>query len=199
MRTAVFGSHAQLAPAYVTHAGPQVSLHKRHNVAAARRVASDARAMLGANGIIDTNKVAPVSTARLACVVCHTEEGRYVGPAHLSERHSPHCKYGMLTRILFAMTNCHDRAPFVQCHAKAEIACNCTNGEQKRNGMTCRHARSLPDASLMMLRRQAGCVRGTSQVMRHMMNIESVYTYEGTDDVHALAIGRALTGMSAFA
>lgn len=40
---------------------------------------------------------------------------------------------------------------------------------------------------------------GTLQVMRHMMNIESVYTYEGTDDVHALAIGRALTGMSAFA
>jgi alkylation response protein AidB-like acyl-CoA dehydrogenase len=36
------------------------------------------------------------------------------------------------------------------------------------------------------------------QVMRHMMNIESVYTYEGTDEVHALAIGRALTGMSAF-
>jgi len=25
-----------------------------------------------------------------------------------------------------------------------------------------------------------------------------VYTYEGTDEVHALAIGRALTGMSAF-
>ena len=43
----------QLAP----HAGLQVSLHKRHNVAAARRVASNARAMLGANGIIDTNKV----------------------------------------------------------------------------------------------------------------------------------------------
>ena len=38
-----------------------------------------------------------------------------------------------------------------------------------------------------------------AQVMRHLMNIESVYTYEGTGDVHALAVGRALTGMSAFA
>ena len=47
--------------------------------------------------------------------------------------------------------------------------------------------------------KQADSCRCTSQVMRHMMNIESVYTYEGTDDVHALAIGRALTGMSAFA
>lgn len=35
-------------------------------------------------------------------------------------------------------------------------------------------------------------------VMRHMMNLESVYTYEGTDDVHLLAIGRAITGENAF-
>ncbi|KAK9810885.1 hypothetical protein WJX73_005359 [Symbiochloris irregularis] len=35
-------------------------------------------------------------------------------------------------------------------------------------------------------------------VMRHLMNIESVYTYEGTDEVHALALGRALTGHNAF-
>ena len=36
-------------------------------------------------------------------------------------------------------------------------------------------------------------------VMRHLMNIESVYTYEGTHEVHTLAIGRALTGINAFA
>ncbi len=36
-------------------------------------------------------------------------------------------------------------------------------------------------------------------VIRHMMNIESVYTYEGTHEVHTLAIGRALTGLNAFA
>lgn len=59
-----------------------MSLHKRHNVAAARRVASDARAMLGANGIIDTNKVAPVSTALLVSVVCYTRQRHYVEPAH---------------------------------------------------------------------------------------------------------------------
>ncbi len=35
-------------------------------------------------------------------------------------------------------------------------------------------------------------------VMRHMMNLESVYTYEGTHEVHTLGIGRALTGISAF-
>ena len=34
--------------------------------------------------------------------------------------------------------------------------------------------------------------------MRHMANLESVYTYEGTHDVHSLIIGQAVTGMSAF-
>jgi len=36
-------------------------------------------------------------------------------------------------------------------------------------------------------------------VMRHMANLESVRTYEGTDEIHQLVLGRALTGISAFA
>lgn len=36
-------------------------------------------------------------------------------------------------------------------------------------------------------------------VMRHMANLESVRTYEGTDEVHQLVIGRELTGIAAFA
>ncbi len=35
-------------------------------------------------------------------------------------------------------------------------------------------------------------------VMRHMMNLETVNTYEGTHDVHALILGRAQTGLQAF-
>jgi len=34
--------------------------------------------------------------------------------------------------------------------------------------------------------------------MRHMANLESVYTYEGTHDVHSLVLGQAITGLSAF-
>ena len=34
--------------------------------------------------------------------------------------------------------------------------------------------------------------------MRHMANLESVYTYEGTHDVHSLVLGQALTGLNAF-
>jgi glutaryl-CoA dehydrogenase len=36
-------------------------------------------------------------------------------------------------------------------------------------------------------------------VIRHMLNLESVFTYEGTDNVHTLVIGQYLTGMNAFA
>jgi glutaryl-CoA dehydrogenase len=35
-------------------------------------------------------------------------------------------------------------------------------------------------------------------VMRHMVNLETVNTYEGTHDVHALILGRAITGLQAF-
>jgi glutaryl-CoA dehydrogenase len=36
------------------------------------------------------------------------------------------------------------------------------------------------------------------QIMRHMLNLETVNTYEGTHDVHALILGRAITGLQAF-
>jgi glutaryl-CoA dehydrogenase len=32
----------------------------------------------------------------------------------------------------------------------------------------------------------------------HMLNLESVVTYEGTETIHQLSVGRALTGLSAF-
>ena len=34
--------------------------------------------------------------------------------------------------------------------------------------------------------------------MRHMANLESVYTYEGTHDMHALILGEKITGISAY-
>jgi glutaryl-CoA dehydrogenase len=35
-------------------------------------------------------------------------------------------------------------------------------------------------------------------VIRHVLNLESVNTYEGTHDIHALVLGRAQTGIQAF-
>ncbi|MGE5180447.1 MAG: acyl-CoA dehydrogenase family protein, partial [Acidobacteriota bacterium] len=36
------------------------------------------------------------------------------------------------------------------------------------------------------------------QCGRHMLNLESVYTYEGTHDIHTLAVGKDITGLDAF-
>ncbi len=59
-------------------------------------------------------------------------------------------------------------------------------------------------ASALEIARSARSILGGNGVsaeypiMRHAANLESVYTYEGTHEVHTLAIGRALTGISAF-
>jgi glutaryl-CoA dehydrogenase len=41
-------------------------------------------------------------------------------------------------------------------------------------------------------------ITGEFSMMRHMMNLESVITYEGTHDIHLLILGNEITGLSAF-
>jgi glutaryl-CoA dehydrogenase len=41
-------------------------------------------------------------------------------------------------------------------------------------------------------------ITGEFSIMRHMMNLESVITYEGTHDVHLLITGMDVTGLNAF-
>ena len=41
-------------------------------------------------------------------------------------------------------------------------------------------------------------ISGEFRVVHHMMNMESVNTYEGTYDIHGLILGRAITGIQAF-
>jgi len=45
----------------------------------------------------------------------------------------------------------------------------------------------------------ANGVAAEYNIMRHVANLESVNTYEGTHDIHALILGRAQTGLQAFA
>ena len=44
----------------------------------------------------------------------------------------------------------------------------------------------------------ANGISGEYPVMRHLMNMESVYTYEGTYDMHTLILGEDITGIPAF-
>jgi glutaryl-CoA dehydrogenase len=41
-------------------------------------------------------------------------------------------------------------------------------------------------------------ITGDFPIMRHMMNLESVITYEGTHDIHLLITGLDITGIAAF-
>ena len=41
-------------------------------------------------------------------------------------------------------------------------------------------------------------ITGDFSIMRHMMNLESVITYEGTHDIHLLITGMDITGIAAF-
>ncbi len=65
----------------------------------------------------------------------------------------------------------------------------------KRNA--CYEALEVARAGRDML--GANGVADEYQTMRHMCNLESVKTYEGTHDIHTLILGRAITGLSAFA
>ena len=59
-------------------------------------------------------------------------------------------------------------------------------------------------AEALWIAREARSVLGANgitteyPVIRHMNNLESVYTYEGTNEIHTLVLGQAITGVSAF-
>ena len=41
-------------------------------------------------------------------------------------------------------------------------------------------------------------ISGDYHIIRHMINLETVNTYEGTANIHALILGRAITGIQSF-
>ncbi|WP_207385042.1 acyl-CoA dehydrogenase family protein [Legionella fairfieldensis] len=63
-------------------------------------------------------------------------------------------------------------------------------------GNACREALKIARACRNLL--GANGISLEYHVIRHMLNLESVFTYEGTDNVHTLVLGRHLTGINAF-
>jgi len=60
----------------------------------------------------------------------------------------------------------------------------------------CREALSIARSARNLL--GANGISGEYDIFRHMNNLESVFTYEGTDNIHHLILGRHITGLSAF-
>lgn len=63
-------------------------------------------------------------------------------------------------------------------------------------GNSCREALKIARSCRNLL--GANGISLEYHVIRHMLNLESVFTYEGTDNVHTLVLGRHITGISAF-
>ena len=61
-----------------------------------------------------------------------------------------------------------------------------------------RATRAISSALPQLLRLISEIISDEFHVIRHMMNLEAVNTYEGTHDIHALILGRAITGIQAF-
>lgn len=63
-------------------------------------------------------------------------------------------------------------------------------------GNNCREALAIARSARNLL--GANGISLAYHVIRHMNNLESVFTYEGTDNIHTLVLGKYLTGISAF-
>jgi glutaryl-CoA dehydrogenase len=90
-------------------------------------------------------------------------------------------KAQLLTLQLGRMKDAGTMTPFQVSLAKrnnVDMACECA-----------REARRLLGANGILIEYQS---------MRHMANLESVYTYEGTHDIHGLILGQTVTGLAAY-
>ena len=97
----------------------------------------------------------------------------------------------MQTEIALGLTACHRLGRLFDEGAAAHEAVSML----KRNSA----GKALDIARMARDMHGANGIADEYHVIRHVMNLETVNTYEGTHDVHALILGRAQTGIAAFA
>ena len=96
----------------------------------------------------------------------------------------------MAARIVHGHLLCHHLAGLKEAGQLTPIQVSLAKRENVRTALEiARESRSMLGGNGIM---------DEYPIMRHSMNLESVFTYEGTHEIHTLAIGRALTGLNAF-
>ena len=96
----------------------------------------------------------------------------------------------MQTEITLGLNGCLQLGKLIDDEKDTNIATSML----KRNN--CKKALDVAREARDML--GANGITEEYHVMRHMINLETVKTYEGTDDVHALILGKYQTGIGAF-
>tara|TARA_B100000686_G_C16015275_1_gene583248 strand:- start:222 stop:566 length:345 start_codon:yes stop_codon:yes gene_type:complete len=96
----------------------------------------------------------------------------------------------MQTEITLGLNGCVQLAKLMDQNKDVNIAISIL----KRNN--CKKALDIAREARDML--GANGIIEEYNVMRHMINLETVKTYEGTDDIHALILGKYQTGIATF-
>src|SRR5213082_2506526 len=108
-------------------------------------------------------------------------------------------RYGIAWGAVGAALACYDEAVS---YAKARVMFGKTIGgfQPQQVRLAKRNNVSMATEIARETRRLLGAngILAEYQAMRHLANLESVYTYEGTHDVHTLILGQEITGLNAF-
>jgi len=96
----------------------------------------------------------------------------------------------MQTEIALGLSGCLSLGRMMEAHRAAPEAISL----MKRNNC----GKALEVARMARDMHGGNGISGAYPVMRHAQNLETVNTYEGTHDIHALILGRAQTGLQAF-
>ena len=132
-----------------------------------------------------------------AAMACYDTALQY-SKARKQFRNEPIASHQMIQEKLVWMISEISKAQLLSLHAGKMKDAGTLNHEvislAKRNNVwmaleTARMARDILGAN---------GISDDYPIMRHMMNLESVKTYEGTHDIHALIIGQSITGIAAF-
>ena len=96
----------------------------------------------------------------------------------------------MQTEIIDRPARVPAREPAARAERRRRRWCRCSSATRPARRSTSRASRATCSA--------ATASRTSFNVIRHLLNLETVNTLEGTHDIHALVLGRAQTGISAF-
>src|SRR6266700_1684920 len=105
-------------------------------------------------------------------------------------------RYGIAWGAVGAAMACYDEAVS---YAKTRVMFGKPiGGFQLQQARLAEMLTEITKAQLLSRLLGANGILAEYQAMRHLANLESVYTYEGTHDIHTLILGQEITGLSAF-
>jgi glutaryl-CoA dehydrogenase len=131
-----------------------------------------------------------------AAEACFDEAVRYVSERHVFGK--PLASYQLVQRKLALMATEITKGQLLAhrlAHLKAKEALHFSQvsmGKQSNVAMALEVARTCRDVL------GANGIMDEYQVMRHLCNLETVFTYEGTNDIHLLVVSQQITGIAAF-